>query len=40
MYIDGIPNKKISNKDLVDEIEYQVREKIKNKKETNIIARS
>ena len=32
LYIDGNPNKKISNEDLVDEIEEQVRAKISKQK--------
>ena len=42
LYIDGAPNKKISNANLVDELENQVRKKlIKNKIESEkIILRS
>jgi hypothetical protein len=42
LYIDGTPNKKISNANLVDELENQVRKKlIKNKIESEkIILRS
>jgi len=32
LYIDGTPNKKISNEDLVDELEEQVRSKISKQK--------
>ena len=42
LYVDGSPNKKISNDNLVDELEEQVRDKIlKNKNESEkIILRS
>ena len=42
LYVDGTPNKKISNDNLVDELEEQVRDKIlKNKNESEkIILRS
>jgi len=42
LYIDGMPNKKISNENLVDELEKQARKKInKNKTESEqIILRS
>jgi (E)-4-hydroxy-3-methylbut-2-enyl-diphosphate synthase len=39
MYIDGEPNNKISNENLVDELENKVREKIA-KSKIEIIARS
>jgi hypothetical protein len=39
MYIDGEPNNKISNENLVDELENKVREKIA-KSKVEIIARS
>ena len=32
LYVDGTPNKKISNEDLVDELEEQVRSKISKQK--------
>ena len=31
LYVDGLPNKKISNENLVDELEDQIRSKISNK---------
>ena len=31
LYVDGTPNKKISNENLVDELEDQIRSKISNK---------
>jgi len=42
LYVDGSPNKKVSNADLVNELEEQVRHKIiKNKTESEkIILRS
>ena len=40
LYVDGLPNKKISSDKLVDEIEDKVREKIQSKNSIEIIARS
>ncbi len=40
MYVDGLPNKKISSEKIVDEIEDQVRAKIAKKKPVEIIARN
>jgi len=40
MYVDGLPNKKISSEKIVDEIEDQVRSKIAKKKPVEIIARN
>ena len=31
LYVDGLPNKKISNENLVDELEEQIRSKVSNK---------
>ena len=39
MYIDGLPAKKLSNNQLVDEIEQRVREKIQSNESQKIIAR-
>ncbi len=39
MYIDGLPAKKLSNNQLVDEIEQRVREKIQSNESKKIIAR-
>jgi (E)-4-hydroxy-3-methylbut-2-enyl-diphosphate synthase len=39
LYVDGVPDKKISSDNLVDEIEEKVREKILQRNSTNIIAR-
>ena len=40
LYVDGVPNKKISSENLVQEIEEKVREKLSLRKSTEIIARS
>ena len=40
LYVDGLPNKKITNENLVNEIEEQVREKLLKRNSKDIIARS
>ena len=39
LYIDGLPSKKLTNEELVDEIESQVRDKINSSSSDTIIAR-
>ena len=39
LYIDGLPAKKLTNEELVDEIELQVRDKINSSSSDTIIAR-
>jgi (E)-4-hydroxy-3-methylbut-2-enyl-diphosphate synthase len=39
LYIDGVPDKKIANENLIDELEYQVREKLSLRNDSNVIVR-
>jgi len=39
LYIDGIPDKKIANENLIDELEDQVREKLSLRNDSNVIVR-